>query len=103
MPQWISREMWIIRSIWIPTSSDNEILEEVVRVSRIRTRQRAVVAQLEMDLGLRLNMVTLNLSYLFDLEINSLKKVRPGVIKGILKSVSDNFCDLCSNLCSRNT
>ena len=56
------------------SSSDNELLEEVVRVPHGRARPPAVIAPLAMDPGLWLNMVNVKPPYLSDLEIKSMKK-----------------------------
>jgi len=56
------------------SSSDNELLEEVVRVPHGRARPPAVIAPLAMDPGLWLNMVNVKPPYLLDLEIDSMKK-----------------------------
>jgi len=56
------------------SSSDNELLEEVVRVPHGRARPPAVIAPLAMDPGLWLNMVNVKPPYLSDLEIESMKK-----------------------------
>ena len=56
------------------SSSDNELLEEVVRVPHGRARPPAVIAPLAMDPGLWLNMVNVKPPYLLDLEIESMKK-----------------------------
>ena len=50
------------------SSSDNELLEEVVRVPRGRARPPAIVAPLAMDPGMWLNMVNVKPPYLVDLE-----------------------------------
>jgi hypothetical protein len=83
------------------SSSDNELLEEVVRVPHGRARPPAVIAPLAMDPGLWLNMVNVKPPYLLDLEIESMKKfIR---IRDIPKNAPDNFYAPCSSLCSRNT
>ena len=56
------------------SSSDNELLEEVVRAPHGRARPPAVIAPLELDPGLWLNMVNVKSPYLLDLEIESMKK-----------------------------
>ena len=56
------------------SSSDNEILEEVVRAPLGRARPPAVVAPLTMDPGMWLNMVNFKPQYSVDLEVDSMKK-----------------------------
>ena len=55
-------------------SSDNELLEELVRAPHGRARPPAVIAPLEIDPGLWLNMVNVKTPYLSDLKIESMKK-----------------------------
>ena len=52
------------------SSSENEILEEVVRAPHGRARPPAIVAPLAMDPGMWLNMVNVKPPYLVDLEVD---------------------------------
>ena len=54
-------------------SLDEEIVEEVVRVSLGRAQPPRAVPPLEMDPGMWLNMVNVKSPYLVDLEIESMK------------------------------
>ena len=56
------------------SSSENELLEEVVRAPHGRARPPAVIAPLIIDPGLWLNMVNVKPPYLSELEIESMKK-----------------------------
>jgi hypothetical protein len=55
-------------------SSDDERVEEVVRVPRGRAQPPRAVPALAMDPGMWLNMVNVKPPYLVDLEIESMKK-----------------------------
>ena len=55
-------------------SSDDDRVEEVVRVPRGRAQPPRAVPALAMDPGMWLNMVNVKPPYLVDLEIESMKK-----------------------------
>jgi len=84
------------------SSSDNELLEEVVRVPRGRARPPAVIAPLAMDPGLWLNMVNVKPPCLSDLEIESTKKFILEY-KRYSQKCPDNFYARGSSMCSRIT
>ena len=56
------------------SSSDNKLLEDVVRAPHGRARPPAMIAPLAMDPGLWLNMLNVKPPYLLGLEIESMKK-----------------------------
>ena len=56
------------------SSSDNELLEEVVSAPHGRARPPGVVVPLAKDLGLWLTMLNVKSPHLLDVEIDSMKK-----------------------------
>ena len=80
-------------------SSDDDRVEEVVRVPRGRAQPPRAVPALAMDPGMWLNMVNVKPPYLVDLEIESMKKF---ILEYKRRNVLDNCSDLCSNSFWRN-
>ena len=83
------------------SSSENELLEEVVRAPHGRARPPAVIAPLAMDPGMWLNMVNVKPSYLVDLEVENMKKFILEYTR-YSKNAPNNSKDKCSNLCLKS-